>query len=832
MRRIKGLVTMKGDRIPTSPSLLKLVATIIVVSLALGGVGLLYIMTKQPERVTETLTYTVTNTVTEERTIRTTITEPTTVTNIAAITQTITTTLTTERTVTETLTTRVKTEYNIISRLSDRDGDVGIKYLDVVEAWILQVNPDLLQFEMRVKSPIPLHPESELRYLWFIDADNNPSTGQRQAFVGSEYNIRLIFYDGRWQGYVDAIVSPHLSSQVSVFVDDTIVSIIIERDLIGNAKYFTWEVSAFGAGMGISDSADSYAIARVLPTSPDQGSIAEVLVHPSYLFLRDGVTRGQVTAIARDAAGELVGSFSSIKWFADSPSILSVVGGGEVIANAGGFGLSWVTAKIDGILSTNHVKVVIGTVRLLPPILLLSVSDNPRAALSLQVRDAAGNEVTPKRVQFFSSNPKVATVSDTGLITAVEPPRDFGSTPYIIAKADNVWAENAAVIRVTQKSLGLTLDPFWGENIAFYVPREHISGFDYQKIFREREVVRITDLAYELQYEATGVLPFNGGIQFLVNDPGHGSDGTVPCGLAGNPIRLGTDVDKPIHNSCMIVAFHSGSPQWGVFFHEMGHNFLGEGIRIYQFMRSGHKNDWVYSEGLATALGMYVVKMLEERSSTLTIPQTILKEIKSSVWNFGSTPHLNKYLREGAQYYRMTPHVLDDIIDFICERYGYKTLYRFFSIFLPREKVFPFPVDSDERQATLFVAALSAAAGADLRKQFKEWGFPIDDDYYMAIWDEVVELINQRSHAAHPSPVESSMTGTSARRINGVYLDTAWIKKRAEPACVICTMYKLVLHVCLPRAYKREECRTKFQEACLPKVGGLNAPALINRDVL
>ncbi|MCX8171669.1 MAG: hypothetical protein N3E47_06885, partial [Candidatus Bathyarchaeota archaeon] len=366
---------------------------------------------------------------------------------------------------------------------------------------------------------------------------------------------------------------------------------------------------------------------------------------------------------------------------------------------------------------------VVGSVSIIPPIMLLSITGNRTGKLALQVRDAYGNEVAPSNIKFYGSNP-VVTVTDDGIVTAIRPPQVFWETPYISGCANGIWATNAAVIRVTNDSLGITLDPFVGRYITFYVPREPIQGFDYQRIFREWDVLRITDLAYEIMYNVTNYHPFDGGTQFLVNDPGHGVEGTVPCGLSGNPIRLGTDVDKPVHGSCMIVAWGEGHPQWGVYFHEIGHNFLGGGIKIWQFM-PGLSSDIVYSEGLATALGMYVAKMLQKHSSHFGIPQRILDNIMSSVWHFGLTPDLDQYVNKGARYSDMTPSVLDDMIDVICSHYGYESLCRFYSLFLPRDIPFNFTIDSEAKQATLFVAALSAAVKADLRAQFKSWGFPI-----------------------------------------------------------------------------------------------------------
>ncbi len=642
----------------------------------------------------------------------------------------------------------------VISQIYDPRGDVpeSHSFIDVIEARILQINPELLQFEMKLNAPVPVNPERNLIYVWLIDIDQNKDTGQKHLFVGSEFNIRLAFYDGHWQGYVDDICPPYRGGRVPVFIDNDVISIIVDISFIEKAQRFNWEFSADDGSM--LDIASTYATAELSSSLPKPGEVSEILLSPSFIILRDGVSRAFVSVTLKDITGTLLHNFSSVKFFVDYPSMVSITDFGLLNAGPGKFGFCWVTAKVNGILSNHHVEVVVGSISIVPPILLLSVSSNQAGKLTLQVRDAYGNDVIPNSINFYSSNPNVATVSNDGVVTAVKTPQAFWETPYIAGSADGIQATNAAVIRVTDNSLGITLLPFIGKHITFYVPKEPIQGFDYQRIFREWDVLRITDLAYEIIYNVTDFRPFNGGIQFLVNDPGHGADGTVPCGLSGNPIRLGTDVDKPVHDSCMIVAWDKGYPQWGVYFHEMGHNFLGSGVKIWQFM-PGLPSDWVYSEGLATALGMYTAKALQKYSFRFGIPQKILDNIISSVWHFGSTPDLDQYLSKGARYSDMTPSVLDDMIDVICSRYGYESLYRFYSLFLSRDVPFNFTVDSETKQATLFVAALSVAVKHDLRTQFKSWGFPIDNIFYEEIIGEVTELINQRLEDSPPVTIHN-----------------------------------------------------------------------------
>jgi hypothetical protein len=633
----------------------------------------------------------------------------------------------------------------VLSQLFDPQEDAlsRHKYIDIIEARVLQVDIDTLQFDIRLNSLVPINPgENVIVYIWAIDTDQNKETGQIKSFIGSEYNIRVAFYDNHWQGYVDAIDPPYGSSQSSIFIDNDTVSIAISKAQIGNAQKFNWEISAVDNYS--TDFANSYATVHNSSIRLDVGTLANVSLDPSTINIRNGTDNALLSLRLKDSSGDYLESYSSIKYFTDFPNLVTITDSGIIRPSVGKIGSCRVSVKVDGILSQTYTEVILGSVRLLPPILILSTLNNNTGTLTLQVQDAYGNAVTPSKISFSSSCQEVATVSNDGLVTAIRPPETFSETPYITGCADGIYTNNAAIIRVTEDSLGIDFDGFWAENIAFYVPRQSIQGFDYQKIFRDWNIVRITDLVYELEYELIGNKPFMGDIQFLINDPGHGADGTVPCGLSGNPVRLGTDVDKPIHNSCMIVAYGSGTPQWGVYFHEMGHNFLGFSRKMWEFM-PGYASDFVYSEGLATALGMYSAKMLQHRSSQYNIPSNIMNNIMSSVWRFGSTPNLNEYLSKGAHYNEMTPSVLDDMIDSVCSVHGYDSLYKFFSVFHPKDIPFTFSVDSDVKQATLFVAALSASVDVDLRTQFIAWGFPVDNEFYEMVWNEVVILANQRN---------------------------------------------------------------------------------------
>jgi hypothetical protein len=363
----------------------------------------------------------------------------------------------------------------------------------------------------------------------------------------------------------------------------------------------------------------------------------------------------------------------------------------------------------------------------------------------------------------------VAGVDSAGLVTAHRPPTSFDETPAIGATFDGMEVRNRAIVRVVTETLGLDLAAYEQPDVVFLLPPQ-IGTFDYAEIFADYDVPRITQLAYQIERELTDQRPFAGDVQYFVNDPGHGADGTVPCGISGNPIRLGTDVDKAVHNSCLIVAYPPATPQWGVYFHEAGHNFTWASGRFGQFASaSGVANsNFTYSEGLATAASMFAAQMLSQRAAEYGIPTAVVDSILASAWHFGSTPDLGAYLTEGAVYSQINPSVLDDMLDMLAGEYGYAFLYRLFSVFAPGDEPLPFGISGDTEQATVFIAAVSAATGTDQRERFHDdWGFPLDGETYEEIYSDVARLVAQRDPAADAG------TDRAARPGQAVALDDA-----------------------------------------------------------
>ena len=127
---------------------------------------------------------------------------------------------------------------------------------------------------------------------------------------------------------------------------------------------------------------------------PSTGVVSDILLNPLQLVFAKGETAGKLTVTVRGQSGERL-PFSIVKLFADYPSLVNVTPSGEVYAVPGKVGHCWITAKVDGIMSSNHVEVTVGSMFLLPLILLLSL-DDPSGKLSVEAYDAYGNRVTAR----------------------------------------------------------------------------------------------------------------------------------------------------------------------------------------------------------------------------------------------------------------------------------------------------------------------------------------------------------------------------------------------------------------------------------------------------
>ncbi|MFH1109226.1 MAG: hypothetical protein V1790_08540 [Planctomycetota bacterium] len=546
----------------------------------------------------------------------------------------------------------------IIGELTD-PADSGVEEsVDILSARIEQ-DGGLLAFVIETRGPIPTSnppPNEQITYLWLVDADNNPLTGQPHEHLGTEFNVRAVISEAYGGGFVDVTGGLPGGGSGAVQIQGNSVKITIGLAQVANPAVFHWACDAFHAVDNIAVSANHET--QVAPATP----------------------------------------------------------------------LPYVPPA----------RVTVTT-----PLLMLSPSAPATGALEVELCDAAG-KLLPNdlyHLSFRSSNDAVATVDETGLVTAHAVPIRFEDTPVVEVSADGLTADNVAVIRVTDDNLGVTHETYAGSRVTFYLPPT-IEGVDLDAITRDFQVVEATDLAYAAQHDLMGAFQFRGGTQFFALDVA--SDPiTTPCGISGNPVRLGWLFGQPVHNSCYIINVPEHRvPQWGVIFHEMGHNFTWASWGFGQFCMASDTNGWKYSEALATMAGAWSWYRLD-RCSAAQLRDDVIDGIAEQFPDIDPARRtaLADYQSAGANYNQVNVEVICDILWEMYDDYTAKAWYDLFSTFFPPAEPLPVVLNGDTAQATWLVAALSASAGEDLRSRFAaEFGFPIDDE----AWPEMLAAAQAR----------------------------------------------------------------------------------------
>jgi len=169
--------------------------------------------------------------------------------------------------------------------------------------------------------------------------------------------------------------------------------------------------------------------------------VASVSVSPATLAMQIGQAQ-PASAEARDGAGNVLAG-RTITWQTSNPAVATVTGtGANVVINATGSGSAVVTATSEGQSGTLNVSVgaAVASVTVSPATSTLVVGKTTQ--LTATARDAGGATLT-RVINWVSSNPAVAEVSGTGLVTA----KTTGSAT-ITATADNVPGTAAITVIV------------------------------------------------------------------------------------------------------------------------------------------------------------------------------------------------------------------------------------------------------------------------------------------------------------------------------------------------------------------------------------------------
>ena len=499
-----------------------------------------------------------------------------------------------------------------------------------------------------------------------------------------------------------------------------------------------------------TDTPETRTVTTTVDISGAQAAGCEMTLrlHPQVVLLRDGTGTQPLRLEIRDGNGRLVSPIGrQATYTSTDPSLVQVSASGEVTGI--GFGEAEIQASVEGVARPASARVILGRLRVTPSILLLAASGPVTDSLAIDAWNADGSAVDlGEHTTSFTGGNHVASVDAEGTVTAHMPPASFGDSPYFEARVDGRNANNAGFTRVTTDSLGLTLHSYDGEYASLGVA-DQVGPYPFGALMASLQAVTVTDNAYRIEQWLTGMTPSRGDTQYFVMDPGFEGDGTVPCGLSGNPVRLGIAVDSL--KNCL-----GGTDwlHWGVIYHEMGHNFMMQEafFRLVQGMRDGGS----YSEGLASMLGIYAIDAMTKDPGAYSLGGAAIENLsRSSIWLTPASARTS-FFSELAVYETnpdyanwFTADILDAILVKLHDQYGPAFFYRLLSVFVAAGEWRDLDPATEGQRLAVWVAACGAAARADLLPRFRDtWGFPLDQAYYAQVYPVIERLAALRDPAA------------------------------------------------------------------------------------
>jgi uncharacterized protein YjdB len=144
--------------------------------------------------------------------------------------------------------------------------------------------------------------------------------------------------------------------------------------------------------------------------------VVSVSITPSSTSIGVG-SQTQLTAVPRDGGGQVL-TGRTVTWTSGAPGLASVSGTGLVTGIAAGTAV--ILANVEGVVASATVSVgsvAVASVSVSPTSANLTVGGT--ASFTATLRDAAGNVLSGRVVGWSSSDQAVATVSQSGQMTAV-----------------------------------------------------------------------------------------------------------------------------------------------------------------------------------------------------------------------------------------------------------------------------------------------------------------------------------------------------------------------------------------------------------------------------
>ena len=212
-------------------------------------------------------------------------------------------------------------------------------------------------------------------------------------------------------------------------------------------------VTAVSAGtaniIGTSEGKTGSASLTVTPAP-----VATVTLNPASANLVLGISPSQqLTAVLKDANGNVL-SGRTVTWSSNNTSAAAVDVNGLVTAV--GAGSATITATSEGKTGTSSITVTLAPVATVAVTFAASsVQAGQTTQATAATRDANGNLLTGRAISWSSDNQAVATVSVTGVVTAVA----VGSANIIATSEGKTGSATATVTPVPVASVNVTLTP-------------------------------------------------------------------------------------------------------------------------------------------------------------------------------------------------------------------------------------------------------------------------------------------------------------------------------------------------------------------------------------
>jgi hypothetical protein len=227
---------------------------------------------------------------------------------------------------------------------------------------------------------------------------------------------------------------------------------------------------------------------------------------------------------------------------------------------------------------------------------------------------------------------------------------------------------------------------------------------------------------------------------------------TTPTG-----IKLGKYTSPSLNN---------GHYSWAVMAHEQGHNFFGGTSSFYNTVAAGQP---FLQESLAVLSAQYSQNYIISSNSTQLTSQVLADmSYAFAVERKYQEDMYNRYVNDGRKFSIsdvLTSQALDYKMIKYAETYGWdkiKTLSKAFE--QSNESKFTFQKDgvTAEEQSTYIVAALSVSFGKDLRSDFINLNFPINNNLYDIIIQNLSPTSTQPSITViSPNGGETWQVGTN-----------------------------------------------------------------------